>query len=102
MSTASIALSLALTCHGGAAQVANTGSMKPTLDEHNIIVWCPVDWSEVKVGDIVVIEDQGHMVAHRVKERGKKYLVTKGDANAKEDVFLTHPDTLKGRVEHIL
>ena len=66
-----------------------TGSMKPAIDEGDLIVTKISSAGTVGVGDVIVIDTAGTTVAHRVVEsrplNGLNRFTTKGDANAQID-----------------
>ena len=79
------------------ALIANTGSMRPTLQGGEKILVLPCPWDKVQVGMVIVFERaaQGLFVCHRViavrvAANGKRYLVTKGDANREPDPVEWH------------
>lgn len=69
---------------------ANTGSMKPFLDENtNGIKIVPKNPDEIKLGDIISFRLSEKLIVHRVIEKGIDkngvYFITKGDNNQLND-----------------
>jgi signal peptidase I len=84
---------------------AATGSMVPTLNTGDRLIWLPIKYSEVKVGDIVVFAIafnpnkpwERSLVAHRVKQiDGIGRIWTQGDANHKLDPMPLDESALQG------
>ena len=76
--------------NAGVSEYADTGSMKPTLDEKsNGIRIAPKNSEQISVGDIVTFERDGNLIVHRVTEKGKDdkgdWFITKGDNNRISD-----------------
>lgn len=72
--------------NAGISRYADTGSMKPTLDEFsNGIRIVPEKPEDIHVGDIITFEEGKDLIIHRVIEIGKDsngtYFITKGDNN---------------------
>ena len=67
-----------------------TGSMKPTLNEGDIII--TKEAKEINKNDIISFKIDNSVVTHRVfeiyKENGKEYYITKGDANSDTDYWI--------------
>lgn len=69
----------------------HTGSMDPSLPAGSMVLVCPVDSSDVRTGDVVLLvrDDQKLPVLHRVTSTettdGRVVVTTKGDANKAED-----------------
>jgi signal peptidase I len=69
---------------------ADTGSMKPFLDENtNGIKIKPNDPEDIQVGDIISFRSSEKLIVHRVIEKGVDekgvYFITKGDNNQLND-----------------
>lgn len=65
---------------------ADTGSMKPFLDENtNGIKIVPEKSQDIQVGDIISFRQSGKLIVHRVIEKGTDekgvYFITRGDNN---------------------
>ena len=86
-------------------RTADTGSMVPTLNTGDRLIWLPVKYSDVKVGDIVIcavpytssVQWTRPLVAHRVvKIDGRQRVWTKGDALHKGDPDPVNEGDLRG------
>jgi len=73
-----------------------SGSMWPVLKERDLIFIQGVGREELKVGDIIVWENNKGFTIHRIVKLNEKTFVTKGDANFKEDKPVTY-DKIVGR-----
>ena len=60
-----------------------TGSMRPTLEVHDIIIVKITD--DIKVGDIITYHDNKDFITHRVVSNNDDVFITKGDYNNTED-----------------
>lgn len=78
----------------GAAMVLS-GSMEPTFYKGDLII--VKEQSELAVDDIVVFEDNGSLVVHRIVALDDETVTTKGDANNVEDDPISRT-LVKGRV----
>ena len=76
-----------------------TGSMKPTLNEGDIII--TKEAKEINQNDIISFKVDNSVVTHRVfeiyKENGKEYYITKGDANSDTDPELLDKENIEGK-----
>ena len=76
-----------------------TGSMKPTLNEGDIVF--VKEAKEIKENDIIAFREQNSVVTHRVfevyKENGEDYYITKGDANSGTDTRLLSISDVEGK-----
>lgn len=76
-----------------------TGSMKPTLNEGDIII--TKEAKEINKNDIISFKIDNSVVTHRVfeiyKENGKEYYITKGDANSDTDPELLDKENIEGK-----
>jgi signal peptidase len=110
LSSALLALSLALAAAVGAAALAGyrgevilTGSMEPTLSPGDLVVVKKVAASELAVGDVVSFRDRhGTPITHRVEavratRSGELAVRTRGDANNAPERWRTAPDATVGR-----
>lgn len=84
-----------------------TGSMKPEINENDLIVVKETDASEIKTGDVISFRSAdpslgGAVNTHRVvqitQESGSYLFTTKGDANLIEDPYPVGQDDLIGVV----
>jgi signal peptidase len=90
-----VAVAAAAVTHG--VVLVNGGSMEPSVRPGDVCVYRRC--SNAARGDVVVFEDGGTLVVHRVvlvDRRGT--FVTKGDANPTPDASALAPGTLRGRV----
>jgi signal peptidase I len=78
-----------------------TGSMEPAIPTGSLIYAEELEPEKVEPGDVIVFEQDGSVVAHRVKENRfvEGEFITKGDANAAEDLFTVRYSDLLGRVK---
>lgn len=79
-----------------------SGSMEPTLYAGDIVfVNTNVDFDDVKIGDVIIFQYEDMNVIHRVVDEamidGERHLKTKGDANAREDGYLTTESNYCGK-----
>ena len=88
-----------------AASLAPTGSMKPTLLDHDLILYAKgIDFANIKIGDIVLYHNpekrngKDTLVCHRVIYRTRSSLTTKGDNNPAMDPFRVEEDMLYGKL----
>ena len=76
-----------------------TGSMKPTLNEGDIVF--VKDVKDIQENDIIAFREQNSVVTHRVfevyKENGEDYYITKGDANSGTDTRLLSISDVEGK-----
>lgn len=77
-------------------------SMRPTYQSGARVSIAPIQWSALRVGDIIVFADPrggSGKIIHRVVEiRGSK-VWTKGDGNARRDRFWVLPVHVVGKVQ---
>lgn len=67
-----------------------SGSMRPEIEQGDMIITIPVKTAKIKQGDIITFKRKENiLVTHRVKEvyndYGKTFFITKGDANSTQD-----------------
>ena len=76
-------------------------SMEPTIPVGSMIFVKPTEGLEIEEGDVIAFLSNGIVVTHRVVENRKleRKFITKGDANALEDMNRVDYDDLLGRVE---
>ena len=79
-----------------------SGSMEPTLPVGSVIYVEAVDPQSANTGDIIAFYNNGTVVTHRVVENHYFYdeIVTKGDANDKEDINPVKYNQFIGRVKY--
>ena len=73
-----------------------TGSMKPSINEGDLLIISKCSIETVKPFDIVEFEIRGYSIVHRVIRIENKTLVTKGDNNLFEDKERVTSDNLTG------
>lgn len=84
-----------------------TGSMSPLMEPGDLIVIKKANAREVEVGDVITYrQDDSTLVTHRVvevlREGGKVFFRTKGDANNTEDASLVSAEALLGTLAFII
>lgn len=102
-------LNLRMGCIGSALAICGvkgTGSMRPTISNHTLLLIKEnFSHSEIKVGDIVIFENDGKRICHRVvsieTDFGGTYYITKGDNNEHVDDII-HFENIKGIVVGLL
>lgn len=82
--------------------VLPTGSMRPALDEHSVVLFEPYRGQPLRVGDIVEYHRDGMRVLHRVIEIRPTGVYTKGDANPLPDKFVRFPEISRRYIGHIV
>ena len=80
---------------GFGTAVVLSGSMEPTFSTGDLIVVTERD--SVAVDDIVVYQQSGSLVVHRIVAIDGEYITTQGDANNTTDVPI-HTSAIKGTV----
>ena len=77
-----------------------TGSMEPVIPVGSMVYVQPVDADDIQAGDIIAFERNSTVVVHRAVENNKseQILITKGDANAQEDLEETAYLQIIGKV----
>ena len=80
-------------------------SMSPCIKKGDLLVVKPIALEEAEIGEIVAFRrEESHSVltTHRViqkgKERGRRYVITKGDRNIYRDFPLVSPVDVLGKV----
>ena len=78
-----------------------SGSMEPEISVGRLILLAPVQPESIIEGDIIAFESSDSVVTHRVVENKKLEgeIVTKGDANEKEDIKPVPYAGVIGKVE---
>lgn len=78
------------------AEVSNTNSMEPYLDNNTVVVLEKLDYEwgygrlkrqPLKVGDIIVWTTGSSYIIHRIKKISEKGIVTQGDNNKLPDLW---------------
>jgi signal peptidase I len=66
-----------------------SGSMSPTFNVYDLIVDKEVSPKDIHLGDVITFREGDVLITHRVikmeEKEGKKFFVTRGDANDVED-----------------
>lgn len=77
-----------------------SGSMEPEIPVGSIIYVEPVEPVDVSEGDIIAFQSGDSIISHRVtkNQQVEGQLITKGDANAQEDMQAVPYGALVGRV----
>lgn len=80
-----------------------TESMVPVINPRAFVIGEPVDYEDIKVGDIVTYRsrNRGITICHRVVERTEEGLVFKGDNNVEADAELVGDDEVGYRIVKI-
>lgn len=77
-----------------------TGSMEPRLTPGDVVVSRPVSAGDVRMGKVLLVDDPdqpGHLRMHRYVEDGPRgTIVTKGDANPRQDSTPVEPSAVHG------
>ena len=83
-------------------------SMSPCIKKGDLLIVKPIALEEAEIGEIVAFrrdESQSVLTTHRViqkgKERGQRYIITKGDRNPYRDFPLLSSQELLGKVTGI-
>jgi signal peptidase I len=82
--------------------IVQSGSMEPAIRMGSVVVAKPMD--SYKAGDIITFELKGseYPVTHRIQDigvvEGKRYYITKGDANEEEDQTEIRKEDIFGKV----
>ncbi len=85
-----------------------SGSMTPAIQIRDGAILKPADTQQIEVGDIVTFASpmSPFLVAHRVVEirimEGRRYFVTRGDANPLPDPGLVPSEAVRGRLVWIV
>ncbi len=83
-----------------------SGSMKPTYDRGDAIIYEKDKPKDIKVGDVLAFRYKGLIVTHRVvaKYNSKNTISfrTKGDANKDNDAFLVPEEDVLGVVKYVV
>jgi signal peptidase I len=76
--------------------IAATDSMRPLIDEDTIVMVekCPYD--QLKVGDIITIQNYEQVMLHRIVKIKRAGITTRGDALAFDDPIKTKLETYRG------
>ena len=91
--------------HFWAIAVAS-GSMEPKIKKGDVAIVEKIDneFDKLKIGDVIAYKYKNVVIVHRlvniVKDDGKYYFYTKGDANSNEDNFMIEEHMIVGKVNH--
>jgi hypothetical protein len=70
-----------------------SNSMAPTINHNNRIISIGnPNWTDIKIGDIIIFSHNDDRIVHRVIHKTEEYLKTKGDNNAMPDSWKVTPD----------
>ena len=84
-----------------------SGSMEPKIPERSVAFVKRTDPADLKVGDVISFYSndpaiKGEINTHRVaeigKQNGRRYFITKGDANSIRDPYTVYEEDVIGRV----
>lgn len=65
--------------------VVVSGSMEPAIHVNDLLIVRESDKEMVAVGDVIVYQEDGMLISHRVVDCQEDRLVTRGDANRVDD-----------------
>lgn len=83
-----------------------SGSMNPKIKKGDVAIIEKIDgkYDTLKKGQVIAFKYEGVIVVHRlidvIKDQGKYYFYTKGDANANPDNFVIEEQNVIGTVDH--
>lgn len=77
--------------------VVLSGSMEPSIHVNDLLLVKEAEGVEIGTGDVVVYQEDGKLISHRVVECREDMLVTRGDANETADDPIVR-DQVKGIV----
>lgn len=81
-----------------------TGSMRPTINEGDLVIIEKVDIEDIKAGDIIIYKVDNYSVIHRVimilKDSNEISLITKGDNNPNRDLEPVKKNQILGRLKY--
>lgn len=76
-----------------------SGSMAPKIQEGDMAYIKSCTASDARPGDVIAFRlENGQMVLHRLIEKTGEGLITKGDANEREDFCPADPEQVVGRL----
>ena len=78
-----------------------SGSMEPTIRTHGIALVKQCQFSDIKPNDIILFNEDGKTIVHRVVSKTSTEIRTKGDNNNVADAFTLTPASIKGKVIEI-
>lgn len=85
------------------ASFSDTNSMDPIIDiGANAIEIKPKSINDIHVGDIISFKYEEGYIVHRVVEKHKDYVITKGDNNPTKDPFKVYFEDINGIVVMII
>ena len=85
---------------GCSAYTVVSGSMAPEIPVGSLVIAQPVEPARIAAHDVIAFDSGGVVVTHRVVEnrREQQELVTKGDANAGNDMAAVPYDAVIGKI----
>lgn len=81
---------------GYSAYIITTDSMKPTLYSGDVVVVKKIKANDLKRGDIITFVKDSQVVTHRIVNKIEAGLVTKGDNNSIEDMYVVNDNEILG------
>lgn len=93
-----------LAIHAGVYSVLPTGSMEPVLNENCVLLVKTIPFQQLKIGDIILFERKDGVIVHRIIafSDSRRYVATKGDANASSDTTYVTEENYQGVVVGII
>jgi hypothetical protein len=79
---------------------ASGDSMHPSIRNGEHVHVAPVEWSSLRVGDVVLARARRGLTAHRLVKVAAGAVTTRGDNAIARDAALPH-DAILGRITHI-
>ena len=76
--------------------VVLSGSMEPEIQVNDCVIVKKAD--EYRTGDIIMFQNEGNLVTHRIVKITEEGYITKGDANNTEDEGITGFEAVEGKV----
>ena len=83
--------------------LVKSDSMVPVLNKGTIVVYSKVFYeSSLKEGDIILFKDNERLICHRIIDRRKEYVITKGDNLLDADPPVLNEDIVGKVLFHVL
>lgn len=97
---AAVVLLFTLWGFGITPRIVTSGSMEPEIHTGSLcFINTNLKFDDVAVGDVIAFQaDSGNEVAHRAMEITSEGIVTRGDANQREDAGYRTADTYVGKI----
>lgn len=77
--------------------VVISGSMEPTLKVGGILYYEKISIDELDEGDILVYQENNHIISHRIVDITENGFITKGDKNNSVDNYLVSNNQVFGK-----